>query len=168
MSDKFVFDKTSPDADKYTEVDKFLQLTERFCKKGIGSIANKVASKFSRKNVSKPMSALKRAVNIIGADGIDTVYDDLMHCSKLERSDVYIGAKYLFRQGNYMCRLKDIKKCYVYDSGNTEDIAYFCYADISDETGDETFELRTLSVLKVQRQLQLEELIKLIGIEEQE
>ena len=35
MSDKFVFDKTSPDADKYTEIDKFLQLTERFCKKGM-------------------------------------------------------------------------------------------------------------------------------------
>ena len=168
MSDKFVFDKTSPDADKYTEVDKFLQLTERFCKKGIGSIANKVASKFSRKNASKPMSALKRAVNIIGADSIEAVYDDLMHCTKLERSDVYIGAKYLFRQGNYMCRLKDIKKCYVYNSDNTEDIAYFCYADISDETGDETLEIRTLSALKVQRQLQLDELRKMIGIKEEE
>ncbi|SFD01930.1 hypothetical protein [Ruminococcus albus] len=168
MSDKFVFDKTSPNADKYTEVDKFLQLTERFCKKGIGSIANKVASKFSRKNASKPMSALKRTVNIIGADGIDAVYDDLMHCSKLERSDVYIGAKYLFRQGNYMCRLKDIKKCYVYNSENAEDIAYFCYVDISDETGDETLEIRTLSALKVQRQLQFDEINKLIGKEEEE
>ena len=100
MSDKFVFDKTSPDADKYTEIDKFLQLTERFCKKGIGSIADKVVSKFGRKNHSKPMSALKRAVNIIGADGIEAVYDDLMHCTRVDRSDIYIGAVYLFRQGN--------------------------------------------------------------------
>ena len=168
MSEKFVFDASSPDADKYTEVDKFLQLTERFCKKGIGSIANKFASKFGRKNDSKPMSALKRAVNIIGADGIDAVYDDLMHCTKLDRSDVYIGEKYLFRQGSFMCRLKDIKDCYVYNSENTEDIAYFCHVDISDETGDETLEIRTLSALKVQRQLQFDEIRKLIGIEEQE
>ena len=168
MSDKFVFDKTSPDADKYTEIDKFLQLTERFCKKGIGSIADKVVSKFGRKNHSKPMSALKRAVNIIGADGIEAVYDDLMHCTRVDRSDIYIGAVYLFRQGYFMCRLKDIKKCYVYNSDNTEDIAYFCYVDISDETGDETFELRSLSVLKVQRQLQFDEIRKLIGIGEQE
>lgn len=162
MSEKFVYDKSAPDADKYTEVDKFLQLTERYCKKSIGSIANKVGSKLGIKNHSKPYSSLQRAVKIIRADGIDGVHDDLMHCTRADRSDVYIGKNYLFRQGSFMCRLKDIKKCYVHKDDSGEDILYYFYADISDEAGEETLELRKLSVLKVQRDQQFDEIIDLI------
>ncbi|ADU21093.1 hypothetical protein [Ruminococcus albus] len=168
MSEKFVYDKSSPDADKYTEVDKFLQLTERYCKKGLGAIASKVGSKLGLKNSSRPYSSLQRAVKIINADGIEGVYDDLMHCTRVERCDIFIGKSYLFRQNNFMCRIKDIKKCYILKEESGDDILYHCYADISDEAGDETLELRKLSALKVQRLLQFDEIRKLIGIEEQE
>ena len=158
MSEKFVFDKTSPDADKYTELDKFLQLTERFSKMNLGpmKLANKVGSKFGLFKHSKPYSALQRTLKIVEADGIEEVYDDLMHSERIQRSDIFIGKKYLFRQGNYMIRMKDVERCYVMDEKTGDDRLYYCYVDVSDETGSEKLEIRKLSALTVQRQQQFD------------
>ena len=158
MNNKFEFDKSSPDADKYTEVDKFLQLTERFRKINPSTmkLANRVGSKFGLFKHSKPYSALQRAVKIINADGIDAVYDDLMHSERIERSDVFVGKKYLFRQGCFMLRMKDVNSCYIKQDESGDDRPFYCYADVIDEAGSETLEIRKLSTLTVQRQQQYE------------
>ncbi len=105
-------------------------------------------------------SEMERAKSIINSDGVQAVYDDLMHCTRIERSDVFIGSRYLFRQGKFMFRMSDVKKCYISTETSGDDTEYYCEADISDEIGSETFELRKLSAIKVQRQNQFEAINK--------
>ncbi|MBQ8967718.1 hypothetical protein [Ruminococcus sp.] len=108
----------------------------------------------------KPYTPLLRTEKIIETDGIDRVYEDLMHCERIDRSEVYIGEYYLFRQNNFMVRMSDVRKCYVSNIESGDDVEYYCMVDVSDEVGAETLELRKLSAIKVQRQKQFEQINK--------
>lgn len=108
----------------------------------------------------KPYMPLVRTEKIIEIDGIENVHYDLMHCSRIERSDLYISEHYLFKQGNYMVRLSDVRRCYISNEEGSEGTEYYCDIDISDETGTETLELRRLSTSNEQRQKQFEAINK--------
>ena len=154
-NDAFSYEKTGANADKYAEIDKFLQLNARFSG-GIRKLKNYLGSIINRGGGSM----LERANNIVNNDGVESVYDDLMHCTRIDRCDVYIGSKYIFRQGMFLFRMSDVSKCYIIDETQGDDTEYHCVADISDETGTDTLELRKLSVIKVQRQQQFEMISK--------
>ena len=144
-------------AEKFREIDKFLELTDRFTKQNpfsrlVGSFVHK-----------KPDAGKARVSMLLEKDGLDAVYEDLMHCTRIERSELYIGERYVFVQGRLMVRIKDIKKHYAAEEKNADDIAYFYRIEVSDEAGEETIDLRKLSVISVQRQQQVDMIDKLIG-----
>ncbi|EGC03589.1 MULTISPECIES: hypothetical protein [Ruminococcus] len=153
--DAFPYEKTGANADKFAEIDKFLQLNARFS--GGMNKFKTVLGSFVNRGGKAP---LERAKNIVNSDGIDSVYDDLMHCTRIDRCDIFIGKKYIFKQGMFVFRMSDVRECYIVDEASGDDNEYHCMVDISDETGTDTLELRKLSIIKVQRQQQFETINK--------
>ena len=151
------YDNGGEQAEKFREIDKFLELTDRFSKQ---SAFGRLVGTFMHKK-AEPSKA--RVGMILEKDGLDAVYEDLMHCTRIERSDVYIGKRYVFVQGKFMVRISDIKKHYAAEETVGEDKAYFYRVDVEDEAGSDSLDLRSLSVISVQRKLQEEAISQYLG-----
>lgn len=102
----------------------------------------------------KPLTSLLRTERIVETDGIESVYSDFKNSVRIERSDLYIGERYIFKKGDLMVRLSDVRRCYISNDEGEIGMEYFCDIDVSDETGSETLELRKLSSSPEQRQKQ--------------
>ena len=103
-------------------------------------------------NGSGYIPEVERAKLIISQDGIDTVYGDLLKAKYIRESELMVGKRYLFGEGNMMVRLKDIKGIYKHTTGGKYPKRY-AMAEVIDESGTEPMKLETLPSFGMERRM---------------
>ena len=109
---------------------------------------------------TKPFPDVVRTEKIIAADGLENVYDDLMHISRIADTSVYIGDRYLFKKGKVLLRIKDIRRTYIRVESDDDGNSYYASVEAFDEAGIITMDLKILSGLQKKRQQTFEMLTR--------
>ncbi|WP_295152763.1 hypothetical protein [uncultured Ruminococcus sp.] len=109
---------------------------------------------------TKPFPDVVRTEKIIAADGLENVYDDIMHISRIADTSVYIGDRYLFKKGKVLLRINDIRRTYIRVESDDDGNSYYASVEAFDEAGIITMDLKTLSGLQKKRQQTFEMLTR--------
>lgn len=85
---------------------------------------------------TEPFPELERANIIIRKDGLEKVYNDLVHAKHIKFTQMYIGDEYIFKKDDLMFRIKDIRKTYIRVESDDDGFTYY-YAStyLHDEMG---------------------------------
>jgi hypothetical protein len=110
---------------------------------------------------TEPFPELERANIIIRKDGLEKVYNDLVHAKHISFTQIYIGDEYIFKRDNLMFRIKDIRKMYIRDVSDDDSTTYYASAYLHDELGILCADLKILKGwTDIERQRMFEELVR--------
>ena len=109
---------------------------------------------------TKPFPDVVRTDNIISADGLENVYNDLMHKSRIADTSVYLGDRYLYKKGKVMFRIRDIERTFIRVESDDDGNSYYASVEFFDEEGRITIDIKPLHGLAKKRQQTFEMLTR--------
>ena len=112
---------------------------------------------YARTYGKTPFIEMVRSDNIISADGLENVYNDLMRAKQIKDTNVYMGETYLFKKNDCLYRIKDIKEFFINMVSSDESTTYYASVRIKDESGLRVVNLRILNGLSAKRQKRFDE-----------
>ena len=109
----------------------------------------------------RPFPDVLRTDTIIGADGLENVYNDLMHVDCISNTAVYVGDEYIFKKNRVVLRIRDIERTYIRVESSDDGNSYYAAVEVFDETGRLSIDIKPLSgITKNKRQQIFEELVR--------
>ena len=109
---------------------------------------------------NEPFIEVVRSDNIISADGLENVYNDLMHAQQIGKTKIFMGETYLFNRNDCLYRIRDIQQLYIRVVRGDDSTTYYACAKIIDESGTRNLNLKTLSgFTEAQRDKQFAEVV---------
>ena len=94
---------------------------------------------------STPFIEMVRSDRIISADGLEKVYDDLVHARQLQGTKILLGCTYIFKKGDCLYRIRDISRFFIREESDDDGTTYFACAEVRDESGIKKVDIVTLS-----------------------
>lgn len=109
----------------------------------------------------KPFPDVERVNSIIERDGLENVYNDLVHAKHIDFTYIHVGDEYLFKRGKVMCRIKNIARTYIRVVSDDDSTSYYASIEAYDETGKLNIDIKQLTEFTSKnRQRTFEELVK--------
>ena len=109
----------------------------------------------------EPFPELERANIIIRKDGLEKVYNDLVHARHISFTQIYLGDEYIFKKDDLMFRIKDIRKTYIRVESDDDSTTFYASAYLHDEMGILCVDIETLKGwTDVERLQKFEELVR--------
>ena len=100
---------------------------------------------FGRYYGRTPFEDVVRTEIIIDRDGLERVYDDLKHASRIAETSAYIGNEYIFINGKVMCRICDISDIYIREESDDDSTSFYASIKVRDDAGCTTLDLDSLT-----------------------
>lgn len=108
-----------------------------------------------------PFPDVVRVNSIIDRDGLENVYNDLVHAKHIDFTYIHVGDEYLFKRGKVMCRIKNIARTYIRVVSDDDSTSYYASIEAYDETGKLNIDIKQLTEFTSKnRQRTFEELVK--------
>ena len=108
-----------------------------------------------------PFPDVLRTNTIIEADGLENVYNDLMHVNCISNTAIYVGDEYIFKKNRVVLRIRDVERTYIRVESSDDGTSYYAAVEVFDEIGRLSIDIKPLSgITRNKRQQKFEELVQ--------